>query len=111
MFFQLADRGFRERFCASQISFQNPLDAGERVSGDRGDFLRRASSFRQHRDRGPSGIEEEDRIELRADFGFLRKWRKASEQVERVGIGTVVTVLLTGVIGVIWLGVKTILGK
>ena len=31
------------------------------------------------------GIEEEDRAELRADFQYLRRWRKAGEQVEKAG--------------------------
>lgn len=56
------------------------------------------------------GIEEEDRKELRADFNFLRRLRTSSDQIQRVGIGTVVTVLFTGVVGIIWLGIKTLMG-
>lgn len=57
------------------------------------------------------GIEDEDRKELRADFQHLRKWRKSVEQVERVGWGAVITVIVTGTLGALWVGIKTALGK
>lgn len=57
------------------------------------------------------GIEEEDRVELRADFQHLRRWRKSSEQITRAGWRAIVTVLVTGICGAIWLGVKAMLGK
>lgn len=57
------------------------------------------------------GIEEEDRIELRADFQYLRSWRKASEQIQRAGWKTVATVIVTGLCGLIWLGIQTKFGK
>lgn len=57
------------------------------------------------------GIEEEDRIELRRDFEHLRRWRKASEQIERAGWKAIVTVLVTGICGLIWLGIQTKFGK
>lgn len=57
------------------------------------------------------GIEEEDRKELRADFAHLRRWRKASEQVEKAGWKAMVTVLVTGACGLIWLGIQTKFGK
>src|ERR1700676_5168255 len=57
------------------------------------------------------GIEEEDRKELRSDFQHLRKWRKGVEQVERLGWGTVVTIIVTGALGALWVGIKTMLGK
>jgi hypothetical protein len=57
------------------------------------------------------GIEEEDRIELRRDFDHLRRWRKASEQIERAGWKAIATVLVTGICGMIWLGIQAKLGK
>jgi hypothetical protein len=57
------------------------------------------------------GIEEEDRIELKADFQHLRRWRKASEQVERAGWKAIATVIVTGICGLIWLGIQTKFGK
>lgn len=57
------------------------------------------------------GIDEEDRKELRADLSFLRSLRTSSDQIQRVGIGTIVTILLGGVISVIWLGIKALLER
>jgi hypothetical protein len=57
------------------------------------------------------GIEEEDRKELRADFQHLRKWRRGVEQVERVGWGSVITIIVTGTLGALWVGFKTLVGK
>jgi hypothetical protein len=57
------------------------------------------------------GIEEEDRKELRADFQHLRRWRKSTEQIDRAVKRAVITVVITGICGAIWMGIKTALGK
>ena len=57
------------------------------------------------------GIEEEDRVELRADFQHLRKWRKSVEQAQSLTFKVVATAIVTGFVGAFWLGVKTMLGK
>jgi hypothetical protein len=57
------------------------------------------------------GIEEEDRVELRADFQHLRKWRKSVEQAQSLTFKVVATAIVSGFIGAFWLGVKTMLGK
>ncbi len=57
------------------------------------------------------GIEEEDRIELRRDFAHLRKWRKSVEQTQSLTIKVVVTAIVSGVLGAVWLGLKTLLAK
>ena len=57
------------------------------------------------------GIEEEDRKEIRADFVHLRKWRKSVEQAQSYTFKTIITVIATGVVGALWLGFKTMLGK
>lgn len=57
------------------------------------------------------GIEEEDRTELRADFIHLRKWRKSVEQAQTYTFKAIVTVIATGFVGAVWLGIKTALGK
>ncbi len=57
------------------------------------------------------GIEEEDRRELRADFQHLRRWRKSVEQAQSYTFKAVVTVIATGLVGAVWLGVKVVLGK
>ncbi|MEY9580946.1 hypothetical protein ABIE88_008522 [Bradyrhizobium diazoefficiens] len=57
------------------------------------------------------GIEEEDRVELRADFIHLRKWRKSVEQAQTMTFKVVVTAIVTGVVGAFWLGFKALMGK
>ena len=56
------------------------------------------------------GIEEDDRVELKKDFQHLRRWRVSYETVERAGWKAVVTVLVTGFCGLVWLGLKSKLG-
>jgi len=57
------------------------------------------------------GIEEEDRRELRADFQHLRRWRRSVEQAQSYTFKAVITVIATGLVGAIWLGVKVMLGR
>jgi len=57
------------------------------------------------------GIEEEDRRELRADFQHLRRWRRSVEQAQSYTFKAVITVIVTGFLGAVWLGVKATLGK
>jgi hypothetical protein len=57
------------------------------------------------------GIEEADRKELRADFQHLRRWRKSVEQAQSYTFKAVITVIVTGLVGAAWLGVKVMLGK
>ena len=57
------------------------------------------------------GIEEEDRRELRADFQHLRRWRKSVEQAQSYTFKAVITIIVTGFVGAVWLGIKAMLGK
>jgi hypothetical protein len=57
------------------------------------------------------GIEEEDRRELRADFQHLRRWRRSVEQAQSYTFKAVITVIVTGFLGAVWLGIKVVLGK
>jgi len=57
------------------------------------------------------GIEHDDRKELRADFQHLRRWRKSVEQAQSYTFKAVITVIATGLMGAVWLGVKVVLGK
>lgn len=57
------------------------------------------------------GIEEEDRVELRADFVHLRRWRKSVEQAQGWTFKVIVTTIVGGIVGACWLGIKTMLGK
>jgi hypothetical protein len=51
------------------------------------------------------------RSQLRADFQHLRRWRKSVEQAQSYTFKAVITVIATGLVGAIWLGVKVMLGK
>ncbi|WP_439403005.1 hypothetical protein ACNJYA_12605 [Bradyrhizobium sp. DASA03068] len=57
------------------------------------------------------GIEDDDRKELRADFQHLRRWRKSVEQAQTYTFKAVITVIASGLMGAVWLGVKVMLGK
>ncbi len=57
------------------------------------------------------GIDEGDRRELRADFQHLRRWRKSVEQAHSYTFKAVITVIVAGFVGAVWLGVKVMLGK
>jgi hypothetical protein len=57
------------------------------------------------------GIEETERGEVRADFIYLRQWRRSAESVKRAGWVAIITVLVSGTLGMIWLGLKMALGK
>jgi len=57
------------------------------------------------------GIEEEDRVELRADFVHLRKWRKSVEQAQGLTFKVIITAIVGGLAGAAWLGFKALMGK
>jgi hypothetical protein len=57
------------------------------------------------------GIEEDDRRELRADFQHLRRWRKSVEQAQGFTFKAVISVIVAGFLGAVWLGIKVMLGK
>ncbi|UGA48365.1 hypothetical protein HU230_0020945 [Bradyrhizobium quebecense] len=57
------------------------------------------------------GFDEGDRRELRADFQHLRRWRKSVEQAQSYTFKAVITVIATGFLGAVWLGIKATLGK
>jgi hypothetical protein len=57
------------------------------------------------------GLEEEDRREIRADFEHLRRWRKSVEQAQSYIFKAVITIIVSGFVGAIWLGFKVMLSK
>lgn len=57
------------------------------------------------------GFEEEDRKELRADFIHLRRWRKSVDQAQSYSFKIIVTAIVGGFVGAVWMGFKTLLGK
>jgi hypothetical protein len=50
-------------------------------------------------------------MQVRADFQHLRRWRKSVEQAQSYTFKAVITVIATGFVGAVWLGIKVTLGK
>jgi ABC-type transporter Mla maintaining outer membrane lipid asymmetry permease subunit MlaE len=50
-------------------------------------------------------------VEIRADFQHLRHWRRSVEQAQSYTFKAVITVIVTGFVGAVWLGIKATLGK
>jgi hypothetical protein len=57
------------------------------------------------------GVEKDDRKEFRADLDHLRRWRKSVEHAQSYTFKAVITVIVTGFVGAVLLGVKVMLGK
>ncbi len=57
------------------------------------------------------GINEDDRRELRADLSHLRRWRKSVEKAQDYTFRAIITVIVTGLLGALWLGIKAAFGK
>jgi hypothetical protein len=57
------------------------------------------------------GFEDDERKELKKDFSHLRRWRKSVEQAQGYTFKLVVTTIIGGSIGAVWLGFKAMLGK
>jgi hypothetical protein len=57
------------------------------------------------------GIDEDDRKELRSDFQHLRRWRRGIEQAQSYAFKAIITVMVTGFVVAVWLGIKATLGK
>lgn len=57
------------------------------------------------------GIDDDDHKELREDFRHLRRWRKSVEQVQSYTVRAVITAVVGGLLGGVWMGVKALMGK
>jgi hypothetical protein len=57
------------------------------------------------------GIDDDDRKELRADLQHLRRWRRSVEQAQSYTLKAVITVVATGLMGVVGLSLKVVLDK
>ncbi len=55
------------------------------------------------------GVDTEDPIELQRDMQFVRDWRKSTEAVKGKALVTIISVLVCGTAGALFLGVKTLL--
>lgn len=52
------------------------------------------------------GVESESPIEMQKDFQHLRNWRLSGEEIKRKSIIAVVGMFLTGLFGLVWLGLR-----
>ena len=57
------------------------------------------------------GLDQQNKGELRADFLYLRKWRKSVEQIQGFTVRALITVVVTGFLGMMWMGAKALIGK
>lgn len=55
------------------------------------------------------GISQTDPIELQKDFAHLRKWRMAVDGAASKAALTVMGILVTGVLGAMWIGFKVVI--
>jgi hypothetical protein len=55
------------------------------------------------------GIREDDHKELREDFQHLRCWRKSVEQTQSYAVRAVITAVVAGILGAIWMGFKVLI--
>jgi len=52
------------------------------------------------------GVDPDDPIAMQKDFAHVRAWRESTEAIKRKGLMAAVGVIVTGVLGAIWLGFK-----
>ena len=57
------------------------------------------------------GIEHDDPVEMQKDMAHLRAWRTSVNEVRTKSMVTVLTILIAGTLGAIWLGFKASIGK
>jgi len=54
---------------------------------------------------------QEERSELEADLRYLRRWRKTLEHVKSVTFKAATTVIVTSLLGAVWMAVRAASGK
>jgi hypothetical protein len=57
------------------------------------------------------GIDQSDAKEIKTDFQFLRRFRKGTDEMQSYTMRAVITAVIGGVLGAVWLGFKTMMGK
>ena len=55
---------------------------------------------------GVNADDPEAVIAVQKDFAHLRAWREASDTIKRKGLGTAVTIVVTGLLGLVWLALS-----
>jgi hypothetical protein len=67
---------------------------------------RNATTFVETKFKMPKAV-----TEVRADFQHLRRWRKSVEQAQGFTFKAVISIIVAGFLGAVWLGIKAMLGK
>ena len=49
------------------------------------------------------GVDTSDPIAMQRDFAHVRGWRESTEIIKRKGLMTVVSVLIAGALGMLWM--------
>jgi len=57
------------------------------------------------------GVDFSQPIEMQRDFQHLRQWRRAGEELRSKGMLAILTIFLTGVVGLIVVGLKQWISK
>lgn len=57
------------------------------------------------------GISTADPIEMQKDMQHLRSWRTSMEQVQRKSMLTLITVAISGIFAMLWVGFTTMISK
>ena len=52
------------------------------------------------------GVDTENPLELQRDLQHLRDWRLAAAAVKKQGLVTAVGIIVAGILGLMWLGLK-----
>ena len=52
------------------------------------------------------GMDPDDPTEAQRDQNFLRSWRLSTDAVKRQSMTTIIIVVVSGILGLIWLAVK-----
>ena len=57
------------------------------------------------------GIAVDSPLEMQLDMQYLRDWRRSSESIKSKAILVMVGIIVTGVCGALWLGLKELLHR
>lgn len=82
------------------------LEAPVKVIQMSEDTLRRVIQESVYETLSLIGIEVKDPTEMQKDFNHLREWRETVESLKRKGLGAIVVTFISGVIGLIIIGIK-----
>ena len=57
------------------------------------------------------GFDLDNPEQIRKDLAHLRRWREATEKAESIGLKVVITTIIGGLLGAIWLGFQAMIHK